>query len=72
MDIKKDNEMYMTIAQIAAQRSYAKRLKVGCVIVKNHSIISFGWNGMRPVTTTAVNMRWTANSSLVPRFSTPS
>ena len=45
MDIKKDNEMYMTIAQIAAQRSYAKRLKVGCVIVKNHSIISFGWNG---------------------------
>lgn len=46
MDIKKDNEMYMTIAQIAAQRSYAKRLKVGCVIVKNHSIISFGWNGM--------------------------
>lgn len=34
MDIKKDNEMYMTIAQIAAQRSYAKRLKVGCVIVK--------------------------------------
>lgn len=46
MDIKKDNEMYMTIAQIAAKRSYAKRLQVGCVIVKNNSIISFGWNGM--------------------------
>ena len=42
MDIKKDNEMYMTIAQIAAQRSYAKRLKVGFVIVKYLSIISFG------------------------------
>lgn len=46
MDIKKDNAMYMQIAQIAAKRSYAKRLQVGCVIVKNHSIISFGWNGM--------------------------
>ena len=46
MDIKKDNAMYMRIAHIAAERSYAKRLKVGCVIVKNHSIISFGWNGM--------------------------
>ena len=46
MDIVKDNQMYMRIAQIAAERSYAKRLMVGCVIVKNHSIISFGWNGM--------------------------
>ena len=46
MDIVKDNQMYMRIAQIAAERSYAKRLKVGCVIVKNQSIISFGWNGM--------------------------
>ena len=46
MDIVKDNQMYMRIAQIAAERSYAKRLKVGCVIVKNHSIISVGWNGM--------------------------
>ena len=46
MDIKKDNAMYMRIAHIAAERSYARRLKVGGVIVKNHSIISFGWNGM--------------------------
>ncbi len=46
MDIAKDNRMYMQIALLTAQRSYAKRLKVGCVIVKNHSIISFGWNGM--------------------------
>ena len=46
MDIRKDNEMYMQIALLTAQRSYAPRLKVGCVIVKNHSIISFGWNGM--------------------------
>ncbi len=46
MDVRKDNAMYMQIALIAAQRSYAQRLKVGCVIVKNNSIISFGWNGM--------------------------
>lgn len=46
MDIEKDKRMYMDIAHIAAQRSYAQRLQVGCVIVKNHSIISFGWNGM--------------------------
>ena len=46
MDIRKDNEMYMQIALLTAQRSYAQRLKVGCVIVKNHSNISFGWNGM--------------------------
>lgn len=46
MDIQKDNQMYMQIALLTSQRSYAKRLKVGCVIVKNHSIISFGWNGM--------------------------
>ena len=46
MDISKDNQMYMDIALLTAKRSYAQRLKVGCVIVKNHSIISFGWNGM--------------------------
>ena len=46
MDINKDNQMYMDIALLTAKRSYAQRLKVGCVIVKNHSIISFGWNGM--------------------------
>ena len=46
MDIQKDNQMYMQVAMLAAQRSYATRLKVGCVIVKNNSIISIGWNGM--------------------------
>ena len=47
MDVKKDNAMYMHIAQIASERSYAVRLKVGCVIVKNNDIISIGWNGMQ-------------------------
>lgn len=43
---QKDKSMYMDIAVRVSQRSYAKRLKVGCVIEKEHSIISFGWNGM--------------------------
>ena len=43
---EKDKVMYMDIAERVAQRSYAKRLQVGCVIEKNGSIISFGWNGM--------------------------
>ena len=33
MDIQKDNRMYMQIALLTSQRSYARRLKVGCVIV---------------------------------------
>ena len=39
MNIQKDNEMYMRIALITAERSYARRLKVGCVIVKNRYIV---------------------------------
>ena len=42
MNIQKDNEMYMRIALLTAERSYARRLKVCCGIVKNHSSISFG------------------------------
>ena len=44
MDIKKDNAMYMRIAHIAAERSYARRLKVGCVIVKEDRVIGRGRN----------------------------
>lgn len=42
----KENKMYIDIAERVAQRSYSQRLQVGCVIEKNGSIISFGWNGM--------------------------
>lgn len=37
---------YMQCAYQFAQLSYAKRRKVGCVIVKDKQIISFGYNGM--------------------------
>ena len=40
------DESYMNIAKEIAKRSYAKRLKVGAVLVKNNRIISDGYNGM--------------------------
>jgi dCMP deaminase len=36
----------MDLADRISQMSYAKRLQVGSVIVKENTIISFGWNGM--------------------------
>lgn len=35
----------MKVAEEAAQLSYANRLKVGCVIVKDDNVLSFGYNG---------------------------
>jgi len=36
----------MQTAYQFAKLSYAERRKVGCVIVKDHQVISFGYNGM--------------------------
>ncbi len=36
---------FCKIAQETAQLSYAKRLKVGCVIVRDNRILSIGYNG---------------------------
>jgi dCMP deaminase len=38
-------DYYMRAAELTATLSRARRLQVGCVIVKNHNIISFSWNG---------------------------
>ena len=35
----------MTLAEHISSASYAERKKVGCVIVKDNNIISFGYNG---------------------------
>jgi dCMP deaminase len=43
---EKYNNLYMDLATRIADMSYAKRLHVGAVIVKESNIISFGWNGM--------------------------
>jgi len=36
---------FMSVAEETGKLSYAKRLKVGAVIVKDKNIISFGYNG---------------------------
>jgi dCMP deaminase len=43
---KKFLDLYMTLAQETAKLSHARRLKVGSVIVKDHRVISLGYNGM--------------------------
>ena len=40
------NDLYMDLATRISEMSYATRLQVGSVIVKDSNIISFGWNGM--------------------------
>ena len=39
-------DAHMKTAETYAELSSAKRLKVGCVIVKNNTIIGIGYNGM--------------------------
>lgn len=42
---QKFEKAYMDVAERFAQLSYAERLKVGCIIVKDNRIISLGYNG---------------------------
>lgn len=42
------NEYFMSIALLISSRSSCKRLKVGCVLVKDTRIISVGYNGFLP------------------------
>lgn len=37
--------MYMEMAKVAANASYANRLKVGALAVKDHRVLSVGYNG---------------------------
>lgn len=43
---KKFIDYFMSIADITAKLSYAKRLQVGAVIVKENQILATGYNGM--------------------------
>jgi dCMP deaminase len=38
-------EYFMRVAEETAALSYAKRLQVGCVVVKDNRILSIGYNG---------------------------
>ena len=39
-------DAHMKAAEVYAQLSSAKRLQVGCVVVKDNTIIGIGYNGM--------------------------
>jgi dCMP deaminase len=39
-------DLYMDFAQRVAQMSHARRLNVGAVVVKDDTVISYGYNGM--------------------------
>ena len=39
-------DLYMAWAERSAQLSHARRLQVGAIIVKDDSVISYGYNGM--------------------------
>ncbi len=41
-------DLYMEIAEVTAKTSSATRLKVGAVAVKDHRILSLGYNGTPP------------------------
>lgn len=42
----KFKQAYMKTAQTFAELSHARRLQVGCIIVKDDRIVSIGYNGM--------------------------
>jgi dCMP deaminase len=39
-------DYYMSMAELTSKLSYAKRLQVGSVIVRDHKILATGYNGM--------------------------
>lgn len=43
---KKFVDYYMKLAELTASLSYARRLKVGAVLVKGNQILATGYNGM--------------------------
>jgi dCMP deaminase len=45
MNLKFD-KLFLTIASEIAKLSHARRAQVGCVLVKEGNILSFGYNGM--------------------------
>ena len=41
----RSDEIYLEMANVWSKNSYCKRMQVGCLIVRNKSIISDGYNG---------------------------
>lgn len=45
LKMKNKDRFYLTLAKQISVASYCKKAKVGCIIVKDDNIISFGYNG---------------------------
>lgn len=45
MTQRESDKFYINVAKLCAQNSYANKLKVGAIIVKDNQIISDGFNG---------------------------
>ena len=45
MNLKKQDKLYMELANVVGQNSYSKRFKCGAIIVKDDNILAFGYNG---------------------------
>jgi dCMP deaminase len=43
--VKRYEALYIDIAKRIAEMSFAKKMKVGCVLVKDDNILSYGFNG---------------------------
>ena len=55
------DKFYMNIAREAAKLSYAERMKVGAVAVKDKSILDFGYNGTLPGTSNVCEINVNGN-----------
>jgi len=55
----------MKVANVYAQLSTAKKLKVGCIIVKDNRVISIGYNGMPSGWSNECEEPWTREGNLV-------
>jgi dCMP deaminase len=67
---QKHLEMYLNIAEVAAKASYARRLKVGACAVRDHRILSIGYNGTPPGTDNNCEDEFPDPTSWQPRLKT--
>ena len=63
---EKHKNLYMSIAKTVASSSYAEKLKVGAVVVKDHRILSIGYNGTPPGTDNSCEVRKNSNDGVGP------
>lgn len=66
MNQKQTDEMYMRMAQLVSEYSYAVRKKVGCIVVTESGMVAPGFNGtLSGFPNVCENEDGTTNSSIV-------